>query len=451
MKIRTWMWGGVAGLSAGLGALGMVACSGGSDSPPPQQEDSGALDVNLTPDVPLEDAGDADAGPLCTTTPCAVEISAGSLHTCARFADNTVRCWGLNTKGETGQALPDGGDPQVQSHPMVVPGLAEVQEISAGGFAALAIPGITCVRRQDGTAACFGGNEYQMLGRADAGLEGDPEPAPVDGLQNAVALAAGEGHSCAMTADGGVVCWGTNSAGQLGRLPLTVGTSGLPVDVVPAMPGAVTQVKAGYMTTCGILESGSVACFGDNASGYLGIPDGGATVTTPSEIPNLSGVTDIVNRYEYRCALVGETGAVACWGSNPSGVLGRGDAAPDPSPQRVQLPFERRAVAMAGGEFHACALLDDGSVWCWGANVYGMLGTDPDAGAGQLQVKPVKVLGLPAGRVLQLALGTYHSCALIEGGSVYCWGGNTYGQLGRGDVDASTDLGVHADPQPVLF
>ena len=132
----------------------------------------------------------------------------------------------------------------------------------------------------------------------------------------------------------------------------------------------------------------------------------------------------------HTCAL-DRNGDVWCWGYNYTGQLGTGNNESTTVPVRVSgLP--RPAVAIGLGDYHTCAVLEDGSVWCWGANYWGELGNGKNGWESNSNV-PVKVLGLPA-RAHIVVEGYEHTCALLEDGSVWCWGGNQAGELGIGQI-----------------
>jgi alpha-tubulin suppressor-like RCC1 family protein len=191
-------------------------------------------------------------------------------------------------------------------------------------------------------------------------------------------------------------------------------------------------VAAGDSHTCALISDGSVQCWGDNLYGQLG--DGG---TTPSSIPVLvtglsNTATAIAAGFDHSCALISD-GSVQCWGDNLYGQLGDGTSV-NFSSTPVLVSGISTAVAIAGstGGFQTCALLSDGSVRCWGYNADGELG---DGGTTPSSI-PVTVSSI--GAATAIAAGGLHTCALISDGSVQCWGDNSNGELGDGGTTPSS-------------
>ncbi len=190
-------------------------------------------------------------------------------------------------------------------------------------------------------------------------------------------------------------------------------------------------VAAGFHHTCALIADGRVRCWGANDSGQLG--DGLVSDSAiPVDVPLPGPARAIAAGYEYSCAIVG--GAVYCWGDNTFGELGDGTTIERTSPVRAVGISQAIALAAGGGVLggtsfgHTCAVLTGGAVKCWGANGSGQLGNDTTV----VETAPVDVTILPAGTaVTAVACGERHTCALAAG-AVYCWGANDSGQLGTG-------------------
>ena len=131
----------------------------------------------------------------------------------------------------------------------------------------------------------------------------------------------------------------------------------------------------------------------------------------------------------HTCAIL-DDGSVSCWGSNNYGQLGDGTTTDRNTPtQTSSLGTDRTAVAITAGDYHTCAILDDGSVSCWGCNNYGQLGD----GTTTDRNTPTQTSSLGTDRTaVAITAGAYHTCAILDDGSVSCWGDNGYGQLGDG-------------------
>ena len=254
------------------------------------------------------------------------------------------------------------------------------------------------------------------------------------------AIAAGSTHTCALTSGGGVKCWGANSAGQLGDNTQT--SRSTPVDV-QGLTSGVSAIATGGDHTCAVTTGGGLKCWGNNAFGQLG--DGSKIQRlTPVDVFGLSsGVSKVAGSFGHTCALT-TIGGVRCWGYNLYGQLGDNSNIDHVTPADV-FGLTSGVSAIATGTFHACALTATGRVNCWGQNNFGQLGNDSTANS----PVPVTVasapgaLARPLGSVVAIsAQGGQHTCALIGGGGVKCWGHNNQLQLGLNNtgIDSLTPV-----------
>lgn len=205
--------------------------------------------------------------------------------------------------------------------------------------------------------------------------------------------------------------------------------------------GRYIDVAAGRDHVCALDERGTIRCWGDGSSGQLSGP-AEPWLSRPREVVGLPRASAIATGNEHTCALSG--GAVYCWGRNAEGQLGDGlddhEICTDPrsmdsfdcSTQPVRVAEIETAVEVAVGTFHSCALLRDGSTRCWGSNGFGRLGDGVSdhgrtCGDADCSFTPVKV-GVEDAE--SLAVGFSHACVLNAEGDVHCWGSNLRGQLG---------------------
>lgn len=278
-----------------------------------------------------------------------------------------------------------------------------------------------CGLTESGAAYCWGDNTHGQLGNGTTAST--YRPVAVTGGLGFVQLAAGTGHVCGVTASSAdVYCWGDNTLGQLGIGSTTPSTVPEQVILTNAQ-GTSPQLAAGATHTCLLTAAGgAVLCWGDNASGQLGLGSVGGMTNRPTGLVSGGGYWDIVAGDRHTCARA-PTGETNCWGNNQFGQLGLGTVSgPIPVPQMAGggRPFN----FLAAGAQHTCGLAF-GITYCWGDNAYGQLGI----GGGSLVPSPAPV-SLPAAS--QLSAGDRHTCAIIGAGTLYCWGSNQFGQFGNG-------------------
>lgn len=243
---------------------------------------------------------------------------------------------------------------------------------------------------------------------------------PLDDLQQ---LSAGFNHACAVDSVGELRCWGLNRSGEVGDGTRSQRDSAV---LVAANGERFVQVSAGTDLSCALTTAGGVRCWGFAGSG---LGDGSTTQSNTPVAVDLDGATAtaVAASHQSACALLG-SGGVRCWGVNGSGQLGNGNTMAQPLPVAVQGISTATAIAVGAGfdtsDPHACALLGDGSVRCWGGNGSGQLGN----GSTLASSTPVNVVGLP-GPAQAISVGIRVSCALVSA-AVYCWGSNSDAQLG---------------------
>ncbi|MBY6241848.1 chromosome condensation regulator RCC1 [Methylosinus sp. Sm6] len=321
-------------------------------------------------------------------------LTTGLAHTCALASPAGVHCWGWNRYGQL-------GDGSTSDHftPVPVTGLsARAVELAAGGSH-------SCALTINGAVECWGDNSWRQLGDSSARVRSTP--APVPGLTSGVvAIAAGSAHSCAVTIAGGVMCWGRNAEGQLG-------IGGDPAFYAPPTriggPAKIYKaVAAGQLHSCGLTNTGAVLCWGEGF-GALPVPIAGAQ----------SGIVAVTAGVDHSCAIT-KAGAVKCW---------RGPWTASSSAKLVS-GLSSRVVAITSGRSHDCALLIDGGVRCWGSNRFGQLG-DGTTAHHLATPRPVVNLGGPA---VAIAAGWDYTCALLSSRAAKCWGYNEVGEIGDGST-----------------
>jgi hypothetical protein len=260
----------------------------------------------------------------------------------------------------------------------------------------------------------------------DGGLlapDGAPSPgtdgAPVGGGsgQEYLSIVNGEVHGCAINS-GRLYCWGNNGAGALG--------TGGPDTNVPVQVGVASDwmaLTAGNDHTCGIRSGGQIYCWGDE-------PAEAGLIGTGSDTPESIGSSRawvLTDSGRFHSCFIDDVGGLFCVGRNDTDQLGQGGAAPNNYASLVQVgDVADEWVDVSGGQDHSCGVQADGTLWCWGWNDTGELGT-----GGGNESRPRQVgTGTDWAKV---ACGGGSTCAIRTNGDLWCWGDNWFGQLGTGD------------------
>lgn len=336
-------------------------------------------------------------------------ITAGRAHTCALTEDGTAYCWGVASDSQLGAPAPyqrcsdpDGFEP-CRTQPTAVTGSMKFQAIGAGSTH-------TCALAPDGIAYCWGGNRFRRftpLGRGSAttmceevvtgegggGTESFPcgsnAPVRVAGAPAFRSLAVGLTHSCGLTAEGAVYCWGSNEFGDLGN------GSTAAADSAVRVVGDLVFNSIGVAARCGLTADGRLYCWGINQSGWLGVD------STPETCRREGG-------YE----------------------------------REVREPCSTRPLPVAAPTFRslagdgACALTGAGGAYCWpGGGEFAAPGLKRVAEGGSASVAPQPVAPGLTFRAISRGLG--FACGLTGAGEAYCWGSNFEGQLGNGTTTRS--------------
>lgn len=355
-------------------------------------------------------------------------IATGAELTCAiggAGAVHRVMCFGSNWSGQLGL----GYSSARETRPLRVTGIDDAIAITAGENHA-------CVLRAGGTVACWGRNDYGQLG--DGSTMTRTRPVAVSGLTGVVQVEAGDFHTCARLADGTARCWGNNGAGAVGD-GTTVSARPTPVSVV-GLTNSI-DINAGGQHTCAVRIDGSAYCWGEQTLGRLG--NGTAApgvVRSPVAVSGLVDAVRIAAGLSHVCASR-TTGEVVCWGSDSSGQIGRG-VGNDSTSVPALVPGIFPSAVVTAYRNHTCSrpttAMPARPVQCWGANDDGQIG---DGSMIQADV-PTSVIGSTVFTIVSAGAG--HTCA-SDGASMSCWGRNGSGQLGDGTIDS------RSTPTPVAL
>lgn len=367
----------------------------------------------------------------------AVQISATWNLTCALLTDQSVWCWGMVPHGSNGGSY--------ELTPIKVTLLNPARQVYVVAYR-------YCIVYVTGNVECVGINSNSEVSGAQS-------------ITNALQIAQGYDFVCALTSVNAVKCWGANDMGQLGDGSTT--PSSHPVNVT-GLDSGVQSIYASWHSACALLTDKTLKCWGYKAAqdpavlwkpdfytvptpltmstysltsfspfcatdasgainclGYLRGEDNFSAVPT-NTIGLQSGVVDLTIGEDPQsgggsiaCARTGQT--VKCWGNNRHGQVGDGSGRDQSAPTPIITDTTKGVYA---GDSHACAVLQDNSVQCWGSDFTGIYPaiTSP---------LPIVVGGFN-GIITKMALGSSHGCALYATGAVNCWGQGYYGQLGNG-------------------
>lgn len=338
----------------------------------------------------------------------------GEGHSC-RLDANGVSCWGTNLLGGLGIGYAD-----TLPHPIAEPVSMPVRfaQVDAGQYH-------SCALTASGEAYCWGYGALGQLGdgrRSNSGV-----PVRVAGGLRFRHISAGGEHSCGITTGDVAYCWGNNSSAQLASDlskqicgPAHLPCSGVPLPVHPALP--FSTLSSGGVFTCGVVRNGDTYCWGSNVIGTLG------TGTLSDSEPPVRVKTDLkfvsLSAGAFHACGLTADGAAWCWGYNLTGQFGSGESSSSvPVRAAPRLTFRQ----ISAGYLHTCGITFEGAAWCWGENKRGQLGGGTRV---LLSREPVQVEG--DFRFASISGGIEHSCGLTTSGETYCWGGNSWGQLGDG-------------------
>jgi alpha-tubulin suppressor-like RCC1 family protein len=407
---------------------------------------------------------------------CELSLSAGIYHACATYltddqgkvlTQTTLKCWGGNIVGSVGNG-------KTSSFVAPAQGVVSIAELPKDAYLGPTTPFMniakvsagnwhTCALSADPTNTttpyCWGSNSSGSLGFATVDSK---MPAaykistPI--TTGVVDVAAGGASSCALGSDQHVYCWGN----ILAQDPLNMWT-GTPIPtLVKEADGSplsnIVSLSAGGPLVCGVTQDGTAKCWGKsfdgaggtladdaNVTGHFNYPklvaSLGTTGNTVATAPPLTGIVKIATDGSRTCALLKDT-SVACWGSEFDGKLGTDTSKAEGgwqkhawpnlvlvNPQEPYSPPLKKVVDIAIGGFHTCAILQDGTVSCWGANPYGTI--IPNATKADYNPPTqIKLDGEVIADAIQIAAGVNFTCVRLKNQSVKCWGDNDWGQLG---------------------
>lgn len=351
------------------------------------------------------------------------QVTAGYSHTCAIKTSDTMWCWGENLYGRTALNI-SAGNTLV---PTQVNGGGSWKQVSAGYFHGCAI-------KSDDTLKCWGGNGSGQVGDGSTNQRWSPVAVSGATTWKSLGIYLGDVSSCAIKSDDTLWCWGWNGDGQLGDNSTT--TRLVPTAVNGG--GSWKQVSGSNFnlpaSTCGIKSNDTLWCWGGSTYGEVADGTTGTDRLVPTAATGGGTWSQVAAGGNFGCAIK-QNGTLACWGYNGSGQLGMKVTQPKTSPVGVNGGSVWTNITTGGtntGEAFSCGIKSDKSLWCWGSNDYGNLGD----GSSTDRSTPTAISG--GGSWKDVALGSVSACAIKADDSIWCWGANWYGNLGDGTYNDSS-------------
>jgi alpha-tubulin suppressor-like RCC1 family protein len=272
-----------------------------------------------------------------------------------------------------------------------------------------------CALSSEQSIKCWGAGGGGRLGNG-SNLS-STTPLSVTGISNTTQISSGGFHTCALIVDGNIYCWGYGGLGQLGFGPTSNSSS--PVRV-STFENAI-QVAAGEFHTCAVFENKTVKCWGFGESGVLGDGfqerDNNRIVSHPINVQGIENASQVTAGDKHTCALL-DDGTIKCWGEGIDGKIGDGAGITRKSP--VSVAGISNAVQVSAGGSHTCAVISDKTIKCWGNGAHGKLGNGSDSSS----ATPVSVPGIS--NAVQVSAGAYETCAVLLDATIKCWGSGTY-------------------------
>jgi len=488
MRLRVWM--AASTVSAGIVLCAACGDSADDDAPAPATNTEAGVDTGSPPIdagtadgsniVDAADAGDASDAAIDVDAFVApntvVSLVSGSAMMCVLRADGKVKCWGDANFLGLGVPYPDNRGDDAGEMGSALPFLDFGAGVTAKALFGGSYSYTHCILTNADDLRCWGANGIGELGGdlADAAIpyRGDL-PGEMGANMHTVDLGAGRkavllsttnAHACAILDNGKVKCWGNNGEGELGILMdgARGDDAGEMGDNLPyADLGNGRTAKAIHVAnarSCAITDENKVKCWGGGNNGQRGSGStanvGGMGTTMGDTLPYVDlgagrTVLAITGGLEFECAILDDH-TVKCWGFNEFGQLGIGSTTnhgDGPNQMGANLPTVnlgagRTAKAISSGGDHTCVILDNDQVKCWGRNGSGQLGygDNVDRGTTALDMTNLGYVDLGAGRTAKaISAQTSATCALLDNGTVKCWGYNNRGNLGIGTNDNRGD------------
>ena len=355
-----------------------------------------------------------------SVNPMRGSIAAGLYHNLALTTDGTVMSWGDDAKGQLG----DDTNFAFKTSPVFVTGLTNVVAVAAGYEHSLAL-------LDNGTVYAWGSDTEGQLGNG-APLVNQALKVQTQIAGGVIAIAANGTYSLALTSSGQIISWGSDDYGQLGNGGTN--TDNPSTGTVTGAQNNNVAIVAGTHHALSLQADGTMLTWGDNNAGQLGVGAATPQQTAPVQITSLQNIIALSAGFEHSLALKSD-GTLLAWGRDLEGQLGDSTAlAQQSTPIAVQ--GSSGITGIASGIYHNVALKADGTLLSWGDNGQKQLGNASTV------TQPIPVSVGSASGIVAVSAGSYHSVALKSDGTLLAWGWNAAGQLGLGGSLPGTDQGT---------
>ena len=345
-------------------------------------------------------------------------LSAAGDNTCSILVNGTLMCWGWDDPyGQLGDGYPNVN----QSTPVFVASSNNFSFISVGAYN-------ICGLLTNGSAMCWGHDSDGQVGDGNGFTYNITIPVFVSGNHNFSTISAPRWQTCGSLTNGSAMCWGRDEFGELGDGDDDEADEASPVFVIT--PYNFSSVTSHYDHSCGVITNGSAMCWGADDDGQIGDGDDDeANEHVPVFVSGNHNFSSLHAGLFSTCGLL-TNGSAMCWGADDDGQIGDGDDGQ--TDQHVPILVDTSEVfsSIDLGSSAVCGVITNGSAMCWGRDLYGELGDGDDDEADEYS--PVFVNSSEIFSVV--AESDSHGCGLLTNGRVMCWGWNNAGQLGNGYI-----------------
>jgi alpha-tubulin suppressor-like RCC1 family protein len=355
-------------------------------------------------------------------------VSAGYEHTLGIKTNNTLWSWGRNLNGQLG--LGDSGINKYTPTQIIIGSDTDWINVVGGYYHSLA-------RKNNGTLWSWGKNDKAQLGLGDTDNKLSPAQIGNDSDWSS-RIDTGDSHTIAIKTDNSLWLWGLNNYGQLGLGDSTVVAerttpTRLGVDTNWSL------IAAGRYHTIALKTNRTLWLWGYNQYGQLGLGDSGspaANRNTPTQISSDTDWAEITAGF-YHTIACKTNGTIYSWGNNIYGQLGLGDsgspATDRNTPNQIIIGTDSDWILASSKRLHLLALKSNGTLWSWGYNNAGQLGLGDNGSPSTDRNTPAQILLANGLNWIYISAGSAHSIGIKENGTLWTWGAGVYGQLGLGD------------------